>query len=344
VVGNSQFIAKVEYLSDSKSVLFHTVPGANVKINERFRELKPSICEHCNKSRMRSETFIVCNTITGEQKQVGRNCLADFTGIHTPQQLAGKASWLQSFQNLKEELGEYWSSGKLFGQTVDTEEMLALTSAYITMFGWVPKSACQAGATSNLVARHYWPGGGFSKGEAEEMAKAWDLIETDPKHNARAAEVVAWIKNELAAKARSDYEMNLVTLVALNLTEQKHTGIVCSAVSAYQRAMNQQVEYAKKKEANKNSQYLGAVGQRMKDFPVKVEFVKSMEGAFGATTLIKFSDAAGNLMSWFASGDRDYKVGESIVIDGTVKAHKEYQGIKETALTRVKLKNTVTTP
>jgi hypothetical protein len=42
-------------------------------------------------------------------------------------------------------------------------------------------------------------------------------------------------------------------------------------------------------------------------------------------------------MTWFASGDHDYVPCARVKIDGTVKAHKEYQDIRETALSRVKV-------
>ena len=58
-------------------------------------------------------------------------------------------------------------------------------------------------------------------------------------------------------------------------------------------------------------------------------------GQWGPTTLVKFIDNDGNLLTWFASGDRDYNVGEAGFITGTVKQHKEYQGIKETSVSRV---------
>lgn len=103
-----QFVAKIEYLSDNKSVLFHSVPGSEIKIDDRFRTLRPSTCEHCNKVRRRAETFVVLNVETGKQTQVGRQCLADFTGINSPQALAAKASWLSSFSDLQEESERWW--------------------------------------------------------------------------------------------------------------------------------------------------------------------------------------------------------------------------------------------
>jgi hypothetical protein len=328
------FVAKIEYLSDNKSVLFHSVPGSEIKIDERFRTLKPSICEHCHKVRSRKETFVVLNIETGAQTQVGRQCLADFTGINTPEKLAAMASCLSSYSDLREESERWW--GGHFANTIDTHHALALTSAYIAQNGWTPKSACPEGgmSTAGSVSMHFW--GMPPKDEAKSGMKAMAELAKQPEHQDRASRVVTWIKTELADKARSDYEMNLVTLVANDLTEQKHLGIVCSAVAAYQRAMNQKVEYAKKREALTNSQYVGKVGERLRGIVAKIQQVRALEAnEWGPRSMVKFLDSNGNLMTWFASGDRDYTPGAAATITGTVKAHSEYQGVKETLLSRV---------
>lgn len=328
-----QFIARIEYLSDSKSTLFHSVPGSEVKIDERFRVLKPSTCEHCNKVRSRKDTFVVRNIETGVQTQVGRQCLADFTGINRPEDIAARASWLHTFSDLRDESERWW--GGHFATTIDTHRVLALTSAYIAAVGWVPKSAGIGTPTASSVVEHFYPDAPKDSKRAQFLRQINEQSETE-QHQDRARRVVAWIKDELSAKARSDYEMNLVTLVAGDLCEIKHLGIVCSAVSAYQRAMNQQVEYAKKRESLKDSQYVGETGKRLRDVAVKIERVKALEaGNYGPRSLVTFIDDAGNLFTWFASGDRDYTPGALVKIDGTVKDHSEYQGVKQTQLSRV---------
>jgi hypothetical protein len=326
------FIAKVEYLSDDKSVLFHTVPGSGVKIDERFRSMKPHVCEHCNKSRVRRETFIVQEIESGRQMQVGRQCLADFTGITNPEAIAQRASWLSGFSDLRDFEGHCFV--RHFESKLDTMRVLSLTSAYIANGGWVPRSANLGGSTASDVGAHFVNGAQLDK-NTREVVMAMGPLAREPAHQDRAARVIDWIKNDLAARAKSDYELNLVTLVAHDLIERKHLGIVCSAVAAYQRAMNQKIEYAKRKEAVKDSQHVGEIGKRFRDLPVRIEFVKSMQSDFGASTLVKFVDDAGNLLTWFASGDRDNVVGARATITGTVKKHGEYQGIKETQLSRV---------
>lgn len=102
--------------------------------------------------------------------------------------------------------------------------------------------------------------------------------------------------------------------------------------------MNRGIEYARKKVEAANSEFIGVKGDKFKDLEVSVQFVKSFASRFGAVTLVKFLDKKGNLLSWFASSDkRGFTPGETITISGTVKEQAEYQGIKETRLTRVKV-------
>lgn len=56
----------------------------------------------------------------------------------------------------------------------------------------------------------------------------------------------------------------------------------------------------------------------------------------GVTNVHRMLDNEGNLYVWFAT-TQALEAGEDYVIAGTVRAHKEFQGIKETILTRVKV-------
>jgi hypothetical protein len=332
-LGGWTFVARVEPLADGKTSLIHTVPGVSIKVDDRFRTLGPSVCEHCNVRKARKDTFVVCEDVTGIQKQVGRQCLADFTGINTPAKAALATSWC----NLFDESTDTSERGfrDYFGSHVPTEKALALTSAYISMFGWVPRSASSETnrPTSSWVGLHFWSGNRTSY-EKEIMSTA-SLLATAPDHMERAAKVVEWVKNEL--NPRSDYEQNLKTLVSQELATEKHFGLICSAVAAWQKAMNLKAEYAKRNEEKKASRFVGEVGGKIADVPVKVDFVRSMDSHYGPVTLIKFCDENGNLFSWFASGDKKITAGDKFVLKGSIKSHKEYNGIQETQLTRVKL-------
>lgn len=330
-----KFIARIEYLSDRKTTLFHTVPGTDTKIDERFRSLGAGICEHCKTQRYRKDCFVVEEVATGIQTQVGRQCLADFTGINTPGQIAAKASWLSVYEQLRGDNERMWSDWR--AEQIDTLWVLQLTSAAIGKYGWVPKSASSETrcSTASHVVEHFmgWP----TDPDEQAVLKAAAARAEEPEHVERARKVWEWVRGELAEKARSDYELNLVVLVKGELAEIKHLGIVCSAVAAWQRATNQKIEYAKKQAALATSEHLtGSIGERKRGMACTVYQVRALEpGQWGPKTMVKFLTGEGNLLTWFASGDRQYEVGEEVKIDGTIKQFKEYRGVKETQLSRV---------
>ena len=85
------------------------------------------------------------------------------------------------------------------------------------------------------------------------------------------------------------------------------------------------------------SVHLGEVGERLKDLNVVVSNVRQFDGYYGTTTVYSFEDENGNKITWFSSKDKDIKVGDKIVLTGTVKKLDSYQGDNITILTRCKI-------
>jgi len=67
--------------------------------------------------------------------------------------------------------------------------------------------------------------------------------------------------------------------------------------------------------------------------------LRTVDGQYGLSTLVKLVTDEGNLLSWFASGsvDEDVCVGDRVTVVGTIKRRSEYRGTRETQLTRVVL-------
>lgn len=95
----------------------------------------------------------------------------------------------------------------------------------------------------------------------------------------------------------------------------------------------------RKQSANAASVHVGAVKDRLRGLLVTVEHMQNIESHFGTCTLYKLRDASGNLFSWFASSRNVETVrpGDTVSLTGTIKAHVEYKGTKETQLTRCSL-------
>lgn len=58
--------------------------------------------------------------------------------------------------------------------------------------------------------------------------------------------------------------------------------------------------------------------------------------SFGESYLHLMKDSDGNVFSWITGKKLQKAEGELIRVDGTVKQHKLYNGVKQTVLTRAK--------
>ena len=88
-----------------------------------------------------------------------------------------------------------------------------------------------------------------------------------------------------------------------------------------------------------NSQYVGLVGDRLRDIPVTVRNIAGYESMFGYKWIYTFEDESGNLYSWFTTSQQKVSIGMKKSLTGTVKNHSEYQKIPTTQLTRCVLKD-----
>lgn len=329
-VGNYEFLAKIDHGPGSN--ILDIVPGKTV--DARFRTVKCH-CEHCKVYRRRNETFVLGNVDTGEQVQVGRTCLKDFLGYCDPAQVAQRFAFFKSIRDLEESWGGRW------GSVFPADEVVALTFAAIRLWGWTSKGMAMMDErllpTAHYVGLVLDPPPDLHKDHMAEMrAKRNQLIaEVKDADWARGEEVVQWVAQGGAGD--SDYGHNLKAVFERQLVEYKRLGLVCSAVQAFERAHQREVERAQSGE--KASEWVGEVGERLRGIEVTQESARVVGSSqFGELDLIKFVDKDGNVFTWFTGSGSGLNNGDKAIIDGTVKRHTEFKGARETQLTRCKVR------
>lgn len=332
-VGSYEFLAKIEH-SDAGNIL-DLMPGRTV--GTRFRSTK-SMCEHCHTDRRRNETFVLRNVDTGAEVQVGRTCLKDFLGYCNPAEIAQRFAFFKAIQDESE---ESWG-GRGWGDTVPVDEAIALTFAAIRLWGWSSKGAAQVTgnrATADNVRLVINPPFNLYKDYNRELLQLQKELKAefrDPADWLEAVKVLDWLAQGGAGDG--DYGYNLKTICARGVVEGKRMGLVCSAVQAYERAMERQVKLAADREAAKESSWVGSEGERLKGLTVTQQSARAVGGnAFGELVLVKFVDDHGNVFTWFTGSGSGHQNNDRLVLTGTVKRHTEYQGAKETQLSRCKL-------
>ena len=336
-----EFVAVIEptYNEEGKSLgnILRGVPGATKAVPEKFRSAS-SWCDHCNTDRRRLQTFVLINE-AGESKQVGRNCLVDFLGHTNPEAYCSYAEILIDVRDLCANAEGEEFGGGFGGHHIDSfvaEEVLQLTACAVRVSGW----------RSNATARTY---GSLSTSNEvinwiyakPNERKQWKnpLIPSD-EDKATAKEVVEWLESLQTRTNLNDYMYNLSILGQGAVFSSKNIGLACSAIPTYLREKEQEINRRKRYDDGKNSVYVSEVGKRDR-FEVTLVYMRSFESTFGTMHMHKFKDAAGNVIIWFASNiywnpttKQDIDLGDTVVLTGTVKAHEEYEGVKQTIITR----------
>lgn len=319
-VGAFRFLARLERTPDG--TIIDSIAGEDLP--ERFRN-STGECEHCGKVRDRKHLFVVAKD--GEEPlQVGRSCLRDFMGTDTPESVASRFR----FERELAEFSDEWAGG---GKVVDSAaELLAVTAAAIRLWGWVSKSAPESAGTPTAFRISVWfylpPGNKSGKEDLDALKAA--LSDADWEE---AAAAMSWVQD---STDDGEYMHNLRTILTPGVVEPKRRGYACSAVAAHQRALGLLELKRREREASANSQHVGVVGERLRGLELTVVSNRGFSGQFGDSVLYKMRDAAGNVFTWFKSGDGIMDVGNTYILDATVKAHTSYQGVLETQLTRAK--------
>lgn len=84
------------------------------------------------------------------------------------------------------------------------------------------------------------------------------------------------------------------------------------------------------------SEWIGEVGKRM-TLTVSLVRVHSFQNYYGISNVYNFKDEAGNEITWFSKVDLQKDAGDVFKLAATVKDHSEYNGKKQTIITRARL-------
>ncbi len=328
-VAGWEFIATLQHV-DGGTIL-RSVPTAEVGDSELapYRASAPA-CDHCRQNRRRNDTFVVRHVETGDLRQVGRNCLADFTGAQSPEAYASLAELLCAVSDAVEGAGDFGSRGE---RAADLDVYLSYVVACIRVGGWFSRTAVRnmvppKSATADDALSVMFPP------PAESEAHRKFRVERTPTEEdaAGAARALAWTDEHLHGNGAdlNDYEHNLSVAVQGGIVTNRLAGFAASLVRYYEQKVG--VERTKAKQRTE-SRHVGSVGERLDLGVLTVQAVHDCDGNWGATHIHRFVDADGNVFTWFSSSKR-LEVGSTYRVKGTVKKHDDYEGVKQTVIAR----------
>tara|TARA_R110001632_G_scaffold15751_4_gene51732 strand:+ start:3043 stop:4323 length:1281 start_codon:yes stop_codon:yes gene_type:complete len=139
----------------------------------------------------------------------------------------------------------------------------------------------------------------------------------------------------------NSFEQNVRNIAKAGVVTSKTANLAGGAISGYMRANRQEAQAQMRalQEANKpKSKWVGEVGKRQSFGECTVMFTRRLENQWGVTTLTRFTDASGNMLVWFRSGNHDdLKVAMKVNLTATVKKHDSYKEDEQTTITRGKV-------
>ena len=340
IINDWEFVASVEHTTGGNII---RCAMADVEVPKKYWT-SDMYCEHCNTNHKRKYCYIVRNTKTNEFRQVGKTCLKDYTGIS-----AEIATAYLSLRELFEEVHEHYEddvydSNKNYFKI---DEVLAYGAEIINHFGYISKRKVAEAAEEDIVliptitkvnqyimADYNLIGGSERVAIKDEMDEIGFNKDSD-KVITEVENALNWLKEQ---EATDGYMNNLKVICNMEYIEWKHMGILISLLPTYHKTVDDNI---KSEKAKAKSEHIGNIGDKINIDCESFELLYVSENWVNSyrcvlTHVYKITDKSGNVYIWRASRGID-EIEKIIKVTGTVKDHNNYNGIKQTQVTRCKV-------
>lgn len=327
-VSGYDFLATIEHKGAGNIV--RTMPGVQEATVKNFYNASPDYCDHCKKKRARIDTFIIKDQKSGELRQIGRNCLADFLGGTDPKQVLYWFSLKDRIESIFSNIDDY--SEKLRGRAeyaTTANRVLDAAAAFVNKYGYVKSGNPES--TAGLV--RYAIFGTMDKDYERHLHQ----IVNDGKEQAVAykEKALKWFNNGLSDEERdgNNFYHSIDVLLKDDNVSPRDVGYLAAIFPAYERAVGQ-----RKEQASMTNAYVGTPGDKIPQTEVKVISSRWFDNGYGGVQNVRMVDTAGNLYVWWNSSKHELEKGVSYIIVGKIKKHEDYKDQKMTVLTHVKAK------
>ena len=333
--GNYEIAATLE-LTEHGNII-KRFPFFTGEIPARFRDSE-NHCEHCGTKRRRNDLIIVHDLETGEFKQIGRNCLADYTGILDAERFAeiqadlGELSECDGAFYYGERVTPYFGVSEILKyaavitnkcgffnaeSNLSTRSMICCAMGIYSAFPQSPEKYIEM--LNKKLKEHLF----------DVQFSLSDFAET-PELNAQIDAIIQHFKSDETGD--SDFAHNARVIVSADYCEYKHFGILACLPNCYAKHCAREME--KVERAKLNRDYFGECGKRYKGVAIKsLRQMCAYETQYGIMRIWEIVTESGNVLTWKTSNFPDDSVTR---FDFTVKEFSEYKGVPQTIVTRCK--------
>lgn len=298
-----------------------------------------SHCDHCNSRRHRNDVLVLREAATGELIQIGRNCAADFFRSKEAQQM----------------LAIYESVGGLGGNDedffsdrfprqevrVNLRALFTTAAAVVRTWGYVSVSTARADddavSTRSRVHDNLFPWIGMDPSR---------VVRPEAADEARADLILAWIEEAwVNAEATSDFERKVQAVIEhyegrpdVKYVRARNLNMLIWMIDGYDAAMEKRERKVREQTVKAASVWVGEIGERVA-MSLTLKLRRSFGSQWGTRNMCKFMDPEGNSVVWWANNgaDEGIELEQTVVAKATVKDHGEYQGEKQTVVSRLKV-------
>lgn len=306
-VDGYSFLAKIDHQPTGNIILGSLPDGSN--LYKTYSQITPN-CNHCKVNRDRKNTFLFQENNTDKIIQIGSTCLKDFFG-HDIDDLFFYAELNDIFDNMEDFFG-----GCGGGSLIKTSYFLEVCCSLILENGYTSRKQSEEQmipSTCDSVLNIL----NSKTGKDISITKEATELQNDIKTFFEAYE------------PQNDYTYNIKTLIGKEYLDLRYAGIVASAYLPFKKAKEI-------KNDGINSNFIGSINEKL-NFELVLCSIRNFETIYGTTWLYSFKDKTNNVIIWKASKKQDIHENTTVNLKGTIKAHNEYKGVKQTVLTRCKI-------
>jgi len=302
--------------SDGAARMLTRLPSAKGLDLSAFLNRKP-ICDECGKARSRKNIFIV-RCPDGSVKTYGGKCVE----LVIPKGSIAHVEFLCGIFDIETISDDYDEDEGGYGHVpvVSTDEVLETTALLLTFQNYISNKAAEytdIATTSHDVTT-------ILHGRCNEYTRSmFDAFNAAAASDNGEAEKIAKASRVWAESVNGDYGHNLRAALACVTVNRRTQGLVVSAVGCYLR------DEAKKREtavldALPEPHHINKALKKTHDLGVgAISFIRSFEGDYGTSWLIKIVLDSGAILEWWASReqDDDIDVGARVSVRAQLKSH-----------------------
>ena len=203
VVSGYKFLARIEH-----TPVGNLIVSLDESFDYRAWVDAKNHCDHCSTNRRRRDTFVIKNIETGELKQIGRSCMADYLRSDDVDHVMKMFIFWAGIERECSE--ESWGDSYVSYSSVDDYVSCACIS--VRKHGYVPKSFEKNTTFAHVMWLMFPP-----SNASRELKEEWEREQPEEQDREEAKMVVDWV---LSQEADSGYMHNLQVAVELGAIGQ----------------------------------------------------------------------------------------------------------------------------